>query len=241
MKHLALCLFTALLLAGCSTTTRYESKTAASPAKPADYPICVYPEQMKIPRSYEVIGTMYVGDTPFTVMGGSLESIVNKLTKNARKQGADGLQLKSVQSPDFATPHYRADADFIRFTDIWESVSTPEAELQNYFRTNASKLDPIEGIWHVSDAVRSRVAILKNSAKPGRDFIAIILNTRNLSWKLGDKKADLRRGERPGVYRGSYYRDDYEAKKVAITMRLPATDRFSVTLDEGEAVVLVRE
>jgi hypothetical protein len=241
MKHLNLCLLVVLLVAGCTSTSKYESKAAAGPAKAADYPIYVYTENATVPRPYEVIGTMHVGDTPFTVMGGSLESVMNKLMQNARQKGADALQLLSVKSPDFTTAHYRADANFIRFTNVWESISAPEEELQDYFRTNAPKLDPIEGIWRASDRLQSRVAVLKNNSKAGRDFIAIILNTKNLSWQKGDKKADIRRGERPGVYRGSYYRDDYEEIKVAITMRLPATNRFTVIIDESDPVVFLRE
>jgi len=238
MKHLALCLFVILLVVGCTSITQYESKAPGGPAKPADYPIYVYTEKMKVPRPFEVIGTMHVGDTPFTVMGGSLASVMNKLMQNARQKGADAIQLVTVKSPDFTTAHYRADANFIRFTDAWESVSGEQ--IQAYFRTNTT-MDPIEGIWQSSDRVQSRVAILKNSSMSGREFIAVILKTKNLSWQLGDKKADIRRGERPGVYRGSYYRDDYEEKKVAVAMRLPSTNRFTVIIDESDPVVFIRE
>jgi len=241
MKFSALIWLPSVLLLGCTTTTRYESKAPDGPAKPADYPIYVYEESAVVPRPYEVIGIMHIGDTPFTMMGGSLHSVVNKLLLNAREKGADAVQLLSVRSPEFTTAHFRADANFIRFTNVWESLPFTAEEVRGYLRTNATTLDPIEGIWHASDRVRSRVAIVKNNSKPGREFIAVILDTRNRSWQRGDKKADLRRGERPGVYRGSYYRDDYTEERVAVTMRLPATNRFTVTIDEKEPVVFVRE
>jgi len=60
---------------------------------------------------------------------------------------------------------------------------------------------------------------MKNSTRPGRDFIAVILANRNPTWRKGDKKLDIVRGERPGIYRGSFYLDDYQEKRVAITMR----------------------
>ena len=184
---------------------------------------------------------MRVGDTPFTVMGGSLESVVTKLMKNAREKGADAVQLTNLKKPDYWTPNHRADANFIRFTDTWESVSLPESELVNYFRTNAQKLDPIEGIWRATDQVQSRVAILKSTAKAGRDFLVVILNTKSLAWKSGDKKADLRRDVQRGVYRGVFYQDDYQTKKLAITMRAPETNRFTVIIEESNPVVFVRE
>ena len=241
MKYSAAYAFVILLLVGCSTTTKYVSKLPNGSAKPEDYPIYVYTENITVPRPFEVIGTMHVGETPFTMMGGSLKSVMNKLMKNARQKGADAVQITTVKKPGFLSPNHGGDANFLRFTDTWESISLSEAQLAHYFRTNAQKLDPIEGIWYASDQMQSRVAILKNGTRPGRDFIAVILNTRNLSWEAGDKKADLRRGERPGVYRGSYYEDDYQEKKIAVTLRLPGADRFAVIIDESAPVFFVRD
>ena len=161
--------------------------------------------------------------------------------KKARQKGADALQITTVKKPGFLSPNHGADANFLRFTDKWEAVALSEAELATYFKTNAPKLDPIEGIWYAMDRMQSRVAILKNESKPGREFIAVILNTRNASWKAGDKKADLRRGERPGVYRGSFYRDDYQEKKVAVTLQSPTANRFAVIIDESDPVYFLRE
>jgi hypothetical protein len=176
------------------------------------------------------------------VMGGSLEGVLEKLRQNAREKGADAVQLKSVKSPGFTSANYGAEADFLRFTDTWESVALPEAELLAYFRTNRQTLDPIEGVWFGNDAVRSRVAIVKNSSKPGRDFIAFILNTRNPTWQRGDRKIDIVRGERSGVYRGDYYFDDYRGKKVAFTLQGPPANRFVIQkTDESAPVIFTRE
>ena len=136
-----------------------------------------------MPRPFEVIGTMHVGDTPFTVMGGSLESVMNKLMNNARKKGADALQITKLKEPGFLSPHHGADANFLRFTNTWESLSFSESELTNHFKTNAARLDPIEGIWQARDQLQRRVVILKNNSQAGREFIAVILDTRNPSWK----------------------------------------------------------
>lgn len=240
MKNPAWFLFPALLLAGCTSTTKYEPKSAAGPAKPEGHPIYVYMANEKVPRPFEVIGSMHVGDTPFTVFGGSLENVLDILRQNARRKGADALQLMSVREPGFTSANYRAEADFLRFTDAWESVALPENELLAYFRDNAQNLDPIEGIWFGNDPVQSHVAIMKNSSKPGRDFVAFILSTRNPTWRKGDKKMDISRGERQGVYRGDYYLDDYEGKRVAITLRSSPDDRFTVRMPDGTAVVFLR-
>jgi hypothetical protein len=230
-----------LLLAGCGTTAKYEPKSSGYPPKPEGYPIFVYPESISVPRPFEIIGTMHIGDTTFTMTGGSLEGVVNKLMKNARQQGADAVKITNLQTPDFSTPNHRADADFVRFTDTWETIALPETELAHYFKTNAPRLDPIEGIWQATDQVQSRVAILRSEARRGRDFIVAILNSKSPAWKAGDKKADLRRDTRPGIYRGTFYRDDYQENKLAITLRLPAADQFVVIIEDSTRVVFVRE
>jgi hypothetical protein len=230
------------LLAGCTTVVKYQPKTAAGPAKPADYPIYIYPERVQLPRPCEIIGTMHVGDTPFTVFGGTLEGVLNTLRKNARQEGADALQLTVVKSPEFQTPHFRADANFLRFSTPWEAIASSQEEMLAYLRTNASKLDPIEGIWFGNDPVRSRVGIVKNNSKPGRDFVAFIINTRNPSWQKGDKKIDLVRGERAGVYRGEYYLDDYEGKRIAFSLRVPPGNRFVIqTAEDSTPIIFTRE
>jgi len=241
MKHFALLVFAVVLLAGCTTTSKYVSKSPAGNPKPEDYPIYIYTENVSVPRPFDIIGTMHIGDTPFTVIGGSLESVMNKLMNNARKKGADAVQLTNLEEPSFWTPNHRADANLLRFTDTWESISLPEPELANYFKTNAQTLDPIEGLWRATGAVESRVAILKSNSRPGRDFIIAILKSKNPSWKPGDKKAEVRHDIRRGVYRGTFYHDDYQETKFVLSLRLPAADQFTALADENSPVIFVRE
>jgi hypothetical protein len=86
------------------------------------------------------------------------------------------------------------------------------------------------------------MAIVKNSAKPGRDFVAFILNTRNPTWQRGDRKMDIWRGERPGVYRANYYLDDYQGKRVAFILPGKPANRFVLQLTEEKApIVFIRE
>jgi hypothetical protein len=242
MKKPALILFLILLLPGCSTVAKYESKIAAGPAKPAEYPIYVYAEGIKVARPFEIIGTIRVSDTPFTMMGGSLEDVMQKLCHNARQQGADAVQLTAINPPGFTSPHFGAEANFLRFTNAWESVSFPEDELLAYYRTNGPTLDPIEGIWSANDPARSRIGIMKNRSKPRRDFVAIILSTGNPTWQRGDKKMDIVRGERPGVYRGNYYLDDYRETSMAFTLQGPNAGRFVIQVsDESRPIIFSRQ
>jgi hypothetical protein len=112
-----------------------------------------------------------------------------------------------------------------------------EEELLAYYRTNAENLDPIEGIWLGNDTAQSRVGIMKNSSRPRRDFIAFILGTKNPAWQKGDKKLDLARGERPGVYRGKYYQDDYQGINLAFVLRAPPANRFVIQVSDDDPPV----
>ena len=237
MKFPALLLFLVLLLTGCTTVAKYEPKVAPIPSKPADYPIYIYPENVKVPRPFEIIGAMHLRDTPLTTFGGSFEAELKKLQQTARREGADALQLTSVQKPDFLHSSHRMDANLIRFTDVWESVSLTEEELLAYFRAHERTLDPIEGIWSGNDAVRSRVGIMKDKAGPGRTFIAFILDSMNPGWQRGDKKMELAGGEWPWVYRGYYYLDDYRPIRIVFTLRSPRTN-IIIQLSEDEMPVI---
>lgn len=217
------------VLAGCGTVTDYTPQRAGGPAKPADYPISVYPEELRVPRPYEVIGAMYVGETLFTVFGGSFEAELNTLRQKARRVGADAIKITSIQEPDFLHAKHRVEADLIRFTAPWESFAMTEAELKLYLQAEQG-LDPLEGIWISQDTSQNRIGIVRNQAKPGRDFIAFLLASSNPAWQPGDKKLDLASGERAGVYRGSYYLDDYRRQGVAFTLRPDNPDSFMIQL-----------
>lgn len=241
IKYLSLALSLAALT-GCTVMKSYTPKAEAGPARAKDYPIYVYPEKIGVPRPYEVIGTMSIRDTPFTVIGGSFEGEMDILRDNARKRGADALKLTSVEQPDFLHAKYRITADFLRFTNVWENVALSDDEVQSYFQNPPQPLDPIEGVWVANDAMQSRVAILRNNAHPRRDFIAILLNTRNPSWQRGDVKLELASRERPGVYRGVYYQDDYRRQGVAFTLRGAQTNVFMFpSSDDGFPSIFTKQ
>jgi hypothetical protein len=231
-----------VLLTGCTTVTRYEAKTKAHPAKPADHPIYLYPREVRVPRPYEVIGVMEIRDTPFTMFGGSFESEIAALRERARKVGADAVQLTSVEQPDFLHAKYRMDANLIRFSEPWEQVQWTEAEFRDYLRAQGEALDPVEGIWVANDVMQSRIAIRRVKSRPDREFAAYLLHTRNPTWRLGDKKLDLVRGERPGVYRGAYYLEDYRRKSIAFSLLGARTNVFVIPQAEDEPpIVFSRE
>ena len=234
----ALFLFSALLLAGCSTVATYQSKTSAGPAKPADYPILVYTEDETVPRPCEVIGTISIHAGDFTVFGGSLESEMKKVLQAAREKGADAVQMKSVERPGFSNANYRLVADLLRYTDPWETVAITEQEFANYLKANQRNRDSIEGVWDGREGAPLRIGIMRNASKPDRDFIGFILNTENPAWRKGYKKIDIKRGPQPGSYIFGYYFDDFSKRETTVilgrqmtfTLAIPTTDEKTPTI-----------
>jgi hypothetical protein len=227
MKSLALLFFPVLLLAGCGTVVTYKSNAPAGTARPAGYPIPVYMEGMAVPRPFEVIGTVSVKNSGLTVAGGSVEDVTKDVMQRARQNGADAVQVTSIDKPDFENPNYRMTADLLRYRDAWETIAISENEFLAYLQRNKKSLDPIEGVWFAGGQYENRVGIMRNASKPGRDFVGFVLNGEQPSWRRGYKKIDIARGRQPGTYNLKYYRDDF------------AVAGTSVMLDHDRAFVFV--
>ena len=86
MKNLAIFLCSILLLTSCGSVT-YKSKLPAGIAKPIGYPILVYTEGTTVPRPVEVIGTVSVKNSGFTIIGGSVEAVMKNVMQRARQNG----------------------------------------------------------------------------------------------------------------------------------------------------------
>ncbi len=216
VNQLALLVPLVFLLAGCSTTKTYKPNTAAGPAKPADYPIPIYNQDMRIPRPTQLIGQFSIGDTPLTMFGGSMKGVMKTLMDTAHEKGADVVELTSIKQPDFESAHYRVEANLLRYADNWETVAISENDFLAYLRQHPLTLDPIEGVW--SDGSPDRIGIIRDKSKPGRDFIAFMLNVELPSWKNGYKKMDIERDARPGTYGLKYYRDDFAMAKTTVLL-----------------------
>jgi hypothetical protein len=218
MKKLALFIPLLFLLASCGTTNTYKPNPTAAvpPAKPADYPIPLYNENMRIPRPCELIGEFSIGDTQLTMFGGSMKGVMKTLMQTAHEKGADVVVLTSIKQPEFESAHYRLEANLLRYSDNWEMVALSESNLVAYLQKHQKSLDPIEGIW--SDGSSDRIGIIRNASKPGRDFIAFMLNVQLPSWQAGYKKIDIARIDRPGAYSLKYYQDDFAMAKTSIQL-----------------------
>ena len=207
-----------LTLTGCSTVVTYRPNSPAGPAKPVGYPIPVYTRQMTVPRPCGVVGTVSVGGGLFTMFGGSAESEMKKVTREAWEKGADAVQITSVGQPGVLRSSYRLVASLLRYADTWETIPVSAAQLAAYLETNRQHLDPIEGVWNGFDQAPLRIGIMRNTSKPGRDFVGFILDSENLAWHEGYKKIDIRRGPQPGSYIFDYYLNDFSQRETTVIL-----------------------
>jgi len=201
---------------GCSTYETYKPEVAAGPAKPPGYPILIFPEDELPPRPCEVIGTVSIHDTKLTFFGGSADNEMKKMIETAREKGADAVQIKSIKKPDFMDSNYRIEADLLSYRDVWEKVVVSEGEFIDYLKKNQHQLDPIEGVWDGYGPVLHRIGIMRNTSKPGREFIGFVFETQNPTWQKGYKKIDIQHGSKPGTYNFDYYLEDFSRRSTTV-------------------------
>jgi hypothetical protein len=217
MKNFVPLFISAWLLAGCTTTTSYHPApdVVAGASSADDYPIPVYTEDNDAPRPGKQIGEISIGHTSVTVVGGSIDAEMKKVMDLAHKKGADFVQIVNVDKPGFDTANYGVRADLMRYADNWETVPMSENDLAAYLQQHRKTLDPIEGIW--SGGWPNRVGIIKDSSKPGRDFIAFTLNSDSPAWRKGYKKMDITIAA-PGSYAIKYYRNDFAFSQTVVAL-----------------------
>jgi hypothetical protein len=230
MKQLATFALLIFLLAGCGTTKTYTPRLAAGPPKPADYPIPVYNLDQRIPRPCELIGELSIGDTQLTMFGGDIKGVMKTIMLTAHEKGADVVELTSIKAPDFESAHYRVEARLLRYSDNWETVAISEKDFLAYLRQHGQALNPIEGVW--SDGSPNQFGIIRNTSKPGRNFIAFMLNTELPSWQKGYKKMDIALTDRPGGYSLKYYRDDFSMAKTSVLLDHEHAFSFMIITDD---------
>jgi len=218
---------------GCHTAVSYKPTGISGstfPPKSAQEYIPVYLENMVIPRQSEIIGTVRVGDTGFTAIGGSKEEVIKTIQDMAREKGADAVQITSIKPPDLISTIWRMKANLIRYGN-WETVDINESEFIKYLESKKSEIDPIEGIWVDSEQVY-RIAIKKDSTKTSRDFVGVILDVGdragNQGWKKNYKKIDIISAAQRGVYILKYFAGGFSEH--GSTVAVGKTSTFSVDL-----------
>ena len=172
---------------------------------------------MRLPRPCELVGKLAIGDTQLTMFGGSMPEVMKTIMKTAHEKGAD------VVDSDFRQDHRISKAPIIAWKPnccVTPTLGKRTACRKMIFWPISSSTGrpwiPSKGIW--SDGSPDRIGIMRNTSKPGRDFIAFMLNVELPSWQVGYKKMDIARTDRPGAYSLKYYRDDFGMVKTTVLL-----------------------
>lgn len=76
------------------------------------------------PNDFEVLGTVKLGDTGFSVDCGR-EEVIDKAKMEARKVGGNGIKIIKHTLPDFASSCHRITANIIKVSN-WDNYQTEE-------------------------------------------------------------------------------------------------------------------
>ena len=125
-----------------------------------------------------------------------------------------------------------------------------EQQAVSYFDKNKNSLDPIEGIWF-ADANAYRLAIIRNPSKAD-EFLAVVLNSTNPSWKAGFVKCtfvkNATHGYAANYHLGNFAPANYQAevhKNCLVNIgaltywgkSYPNTDRDQETINKSNPIL----
>ena len=79
---------------------------------------------------------------------------------------------------------------------------------------------------------------MRDTSKPGRDFVGFILNTENPTWREGYKKIDIRRGAQPGSYVLDYYLDNFSEKETTVILGQNLTFTLNMPISDEDADII---
>lgn len=88
------------------------------------------------------------------------------------------------------------------------------AAVEAWLRANRGRLDPLEGVWYDRGY---RVAIIRDSAETGRDFVAVMLTADSATWEPGMIRAEFARTP-AGGYRVRHYLRDHGLRRGPATI-----------------------
>ena len=111
-----LVLFFLICVGGCASNTQLNVYSQPEGSKPIGCDLEVYRDPGFIKKSFDIIASISVDDTGFTVNCG-LEKTMKTIRDNACEVGADAVLITNEKSPDIWSTCYRADAAMLVFKD----------------------------------------------------------------------------------------------------------------------------
>lgn len=103
----------ALILIGCSPRVTTNLKTSYDPLN-EDEPVAVLGIGEPRPDNSVFLGTVSIGDTGFTMNGGSYDEVVSLAKERARQAGGNVLRITKHTAPDWVSSIHRIQAEILR-------------------------------------------------------------------------------------------------------------------------------
>ena len=190
---------------GCSTIASYTPTTKGEdrlPREPSE--IIVFGLNQEITIPYTVIGKISVGEAPFTIMDGDLDSEINKAKIYACRHGADAIKVTKISYPNALTSNFRIKVSAIIFDEVEKNkslvgVSFTKEEFKKQFDEKSS-LTELEGIWKDSSGMY-KIGILGTESG---DHTAFIIESNQPGWNRGTTKVCFEPTAQAGLYLCNY-------------------------------------
>lgn len=112
-----------LSISSCSTQVDYIANTSGRAARPDDCEIGVFLPNTPIKQSYDIIGSLLIGDSGLTMDCGQATVIKQAKTKGCQV-GADAILLTEIKEPDWISTCYRIKGNMI----VYKTVTAPAAK-----------------------------------------------------------------------------------------------------------------
>lgn len=116
----------ALILIGCSPRVTTNLQTSYDPLN-EDEPVAVLGIDEPRPDNSVFLGTVSIGDTGFTMNGGSYDEVVSLAKERARQAGGNVLRITKHTAPDWVSSIHRIQAEILRAEGFYVAdETTPE-------------------------------------------------------------------------------------------------------------------
>jgi len=122
MRILPVLALLTLLISSCSTQVDYIANTSGRAARPDDCDISVFLPNTQVGKSYDIIGSILIGDSGLTMDCGQA-TVIKQAKAKGCQVGADAIVLTEIKEPDWISTCYRIKGNMI----VYNSVSGPAA------------------------------------------------------------------------------------------------------------------
>ena len=125
MKNLLHIIIFGTALAACSPKITSNMTGTYNPL-PDDAEVAVIEYGASAPDNAELLGTIKIGDSGFTMKDGSYNAVISLAKEKARQAGGNVVQITKHKAPDMVSSIHRIEANILRVADVSSLVLSPD-------------------------------------------------------------------------------------------------------------------